>query len=165
MATLRVRRVAATSHYRRFDVFGSFSKRTSEEDLAKPQRSLRQRHRDSVPPLRSWRLGERKQEAKGHAHQRARCDLRLPAETNLLLQKEAKCEAEADFTVRRGGILPLCLKTAGSRFYRSKGVLNLATGGVHAVSLWPAGKGLKAVDYISFSRESAMETSRPRGSL
>lgn len=36
-------------------------------------------------------------------------------------------------------------------FVVSKGVLNLATGGVHGVSLWPEGKGLKAVDYISFT--------------
>ncbi len=63
MATLRMRRVAATPHYRRFDVSGG------------------------------------------------------------------KGDGEGDFAV-------------------SKGVLNLATGGVHAVSLWPAGKRLNAVDYI-----------------
>ncbi|NQT83763.1 hypothetical protein HQ563_12100 [bacterium] len=39
----------------------------------------------------------------------------------------------------------------GEGFTVSKGVLNLATGGVHAVSLWPAEKRLKAVDYISFT--------------
>jgi len=39
----------------------------------------------------------------------------------------------------------------GDRFHVSGASLNLATGGVYAVSLWPAGKGLKAVDYISFS--------------
>lgn len=69
MATLRIRRVAATPHYRLFDVSGG--------------------------------------------------------------------EGEGDFAV-------------------SKGVLNLATGGVHAVSLWPAGKRLNAVDYISFTLMSGI---------
>jgi len=39
-------------------------------------------------------------------------------------------------------------------FVTSAGALNLATGGVYGVSLWPADGSLKAVDYISLSLQS-----------
>ena len=63
--------------------FGSFSKRTLEEHLAKPQRSLRESGRDSIPALRSSRLGERTRE-------RAQGADAEPSKRNLLLKKEAK---------------------------------------------------------------------------
>ncbi len=74
---------------------------------------------------------------------------------------EARCAARGE----RGTVAALRMRRIGASPYSrsfdvqgggeegdfqvSGGSLNLATGGVYAISLWPVGDGLKAVDYIS----------------
>jgi hypothetical protein len=66
----------------------------------------------------------------------------------LRLRRVGKSSSWREFDIRGG--------ESEKAFETSTGAMNLATGGVHGVSVWPARGNLRSVDYILFTLEPAI---------